>query len=81
MANLWQHSCHKKSKALSIIITLKVRGKSEVVKLTEEAMDESDDDEEVNSAKKNADDKFVRQLLSGAQDVKNNEGRYSRHFT
>lgn len=44
-------------------------------------MDESDDDEEVNSAKKNADDKFVRQLLSGAQDVKNNEGRYSRHFT
>uniref|UniRef100_A0A0M3IKU4 KIF-binding protein n=1 Tax=Ascaris lumbricoides TaxID=6252 RepID=A0A0M3IKU4_ASCLU len=53
--------------------TKPVRGKSEVVKLTEEAMDESDDDEEVNSAKKNADDKFVRQLLSGAQDVKNNE--------
>uniref|UniRef100_A0A915BXW3 Uncharacterized protein n=1 Tax=Parascaris univalens TaxID=6257 RepID=A0A915BXW3_PARUN len=54
--------------------TKPVRGKSEVIKLTEEAMDESDDEEEVNSAKKKADDKLVRQLLSGAQDVKENEG-------
>ncbi|VDM38918.1 unnamed protein product [Toxocara canis] len=47
--------------------TKPVRGKSEVIKLTEEAMEENDNEEEMNSIEKKANDALVRQLLGSAQ--------------